>query len=67
MKAMPDEPHPSPGSADQPTNTLAGLQAKQSALIKQGKELMRQLDEVTAEISRHQARRDDSTTRWNKH
>ena len=66
MNTMPNEPRPSPSAADQPTNHLAGLQAKQAALIKQGKELMRQLDEVTAEISSHQARRDDSTNRWNK-
>jgi hypothetical protein len=43
--------------ASNPPNPLAELQAKQAALIKQGQELMRQLDKVTAEIAKHQANR----------
>jgi hypothetical protein len=58
-----EQPRLSPADADHPVNQLAALQAKQTALIKHGQELMRELDKVTAEIAKHQAIRDDATKR----
>ena len=63
---MPTEPMPAPGSADRPTtDSLADLQARQSALIKQGQDVLRELDAVTAQIAQRQSSRTDAAARYN--
>jgi len=57
---------PKPDADRDPGNRLNELQAKQAALIKQGQELLRELDVVTAEIAKHQANRADAAAKWNK-
>ena len=61
-KSMRDDESADPSTSE----TLAELQARQTALIRKGKDLMRELDELTARITQHQANRRDAATRWNK-
>ena len=64
---MPNDSRPVPENADRPSNeSLADLQARQTALIRKGQELMRELDEVAAAIAQRQAHRDEATARYNR-
>ena len=63
---MSNNSKPRPENADRPSrDSLAELQARQAALIRQGQDVMRELDAVTAQIAQRQSNRDDAKVRWN--
>ena len=62
---MPAESMPAATRIDRPSSeTLPALQARQAELIRKGQEVLRELDEVTAQIVRRQSNRDEATSRW---
>jgi hypothetical protein len=64
---MPNDPRPVPPNADlEAVGSLFELQTRQFALIKKAKDVMRELDEVTAQIENHHALRTDAAARWKK-
>ena len=63
---MHSEPMPAATSADRPSSeNLAELQARQTALIKQGQDVLRELDAVTAQIAQRQTSRTEAAARYN--
>ena len=64
---MPNNPRPVPENVDRPSaESMSALQARQTALISKGQELIRELDEVTAAIAQRQGHRDEATARYNR-
>ena len=64
---MPNDPTPVPANTDlEAVGSLLDLQTKQFALIKKARDIMRELDEVTAQIEQHHALRTDAAARWKK-
>jgi hypothetical protein len=56
---------PAAAGADRPfSETLEELRARQTALIKQGQDVLRELDAVTARIAQRQTSRTEAAARY---